>query len=158
MQRLKYNTQILQGYDRILHYPANYFNNYIQRVDELGLRLFAAMPKLLQNKSQLYGSLPIARFIPEQLISIKQIRLKAAADFLITQKRTLLDNFYHKYEISNVVLDSLDYRKVLKRGYAMIKEPNGKYLSSKKNIQAISNNSNRLELIMHDGKVDITVK
>lgn len=155
-QRLKYNIQILQGYDRILHYPTNYFNNYIQRVDEFGMRLMVSMPQLLQNKTQLYHSFPIARFTPEQLISIKQIRFKVATDFLNAKKRTLLDIFYNKYEMSNLVLDSLDYRKVLKRGYAMIKNPDGQYLSSKKSIQTAVNENEQLELLMHDGKIKIT--
>lgn len=155
-QKLKHNSQILQGYDRILHYPTNYFNNYIQRVDEIGIRLLSSITRLLDNKKLTCNYFPKSRLNPTQLIYAKNLKLKIASDFLRSKKYSLLDRFNHKYEMNSTLLDSLDYRKVLKRGYTMVKGQDEKYLSSIKDIT--KNNYSHLKLIMQDGEIQVEMK
>lgn len=151
LQQLKYYTQLLQGHNRVLLQPFNYLNNYIQRIDELSFRLNGALPNMLKIKQQTLNYLPISRLVPQKSMSIKTIKFTNQATNLLARKNNLLDIHTNKLKINSSLLDSMDYKKVLQRGFAMAKDVDGNFLS---NVEQIKK-TKQINLIMHDGEINL---
>jgi len=146
---VKHNRDILSNYDRILYYPKNYIGNYMQKLDELEFRLKASLPNLIAKKKMNLQYFPISRLIPTKVIQFRNMRLARSSENLIGTHAKCLQNAKHKLELSYSLLVSLDYNKVLKRGYAMIKGPDGHYLSTKAQASA----ADFLTIKLQDGEI-----
>jgi exodeoxyribonuclease VII large subunit len=153
MQQLKHNLQLLGSYDRILHYPVNYLANNIQKIDELSFRLSGALPNLLRQKKLALQYFPISRILPSKITNYKALQLSNCANNLLSKKSVLLNNFEYRFNLSTSLLSSLDYHNVLKRGYAMIKGEDGKFVSSK----AEAEKSSKLRIKLFDGELPVSL-
>ncbi|NRB10516.1 MAG: exodeoxyribonuclease VII large subunit [Rickettsiaceae bacterium] len=149
---VKYNYQIISSYNRILQYPTNYLNTNMQKIDELGFRLSAALPNLFKQKNQSLSYFPLSRMIPHKLISYKNLQVNNSFYGLLNKKTVTLQKFNHKLELNCSILSSLDYNKVLKRGYTMIKNEQGNYLSN----AADANKQQKLQIKFHDGEITVS--
>ena len=149
IQRLKYNTKIMQSYDRIIFAPIGYFSSYIQKLDELSFRLNIGLPNLIKSKQRLINSCPNSRLLPKKAISNAEVKLAACTSRLELSGIRILHPIENRLNLSLAKLSSLDYKKVLKRGFAMIKNEEGAIMTSSKEVQ----NSKSLEITMHDGCV-----
>ena len=129
-QQLKYNQRLLAGYYRILQYPSSYIANFIQKIDDLSFRLSGSLPNLLKQKRIAISYLPLSRFTPDKIINYKLLQINQYA----------------------ALLNSLDYNNVLKRGFAMIKDENDKYISSAKQAVAAA----KLKIKLRDGELTVT--
>lgn len=152
-QQLKHNWQLLGSYNRILHYPVNYLANNIQKIDELGFRLSGALPNLLRQKKLALQYFPTSRILPLKITSYKALQLSNCSNNLLNKKSVLLNNFEYRFNLSTSLLSSLDYNNVLKRGYAMIKGEDGKFVSSK----AEAEKSSKLRIKLHDGELGVSL-
>ena len=150
-QQLKYNQRLLAGHDRILQYPSSYIANFIQKIDDLSFRLSGCLPNLLKQKRIAFNYLPITRFRPDRIINYKILQITQYADYFLSKKGTLLNQFYHKLDLNSSLLQSLDYNNVLKRGFAMIKDENDQYISSSKQAKALA----KLRIKLHDGEIRV---
>lgn len=148
---LMFKTQILGHYTRILNYPIRYIQNYIQRIDELSFRLSGALPNLLKQKQLALQYFPLQRLIPTKITNYKYLQLNNHSTNLISKKQSLFNKFNHQLNLNSSLLSSLDYNNVLQRGYAMIKNLNGKYISSI--IQAKQDNN--LTIKFYDGEISV---
>ncbi len=155
IQRLKYNKKIIQSYDRIILAPTGYFGSYIQKLDEISFRLNMGLPNLIKNKQQIINSCPHSRLLPKKSISNAELKLYAYSSRLELSGSRVLLHLENRLNLTLAKLSSLDYKKVLKRGFAMIKNHDGKILTSSKEVQ----NSKSLEVAMHDGSIRVkTIK
>jgi exodeoxyribonuclease VII large subunit len=127
---LRYYLERLDANKRILNQMLNQINNYTQRVDELSFRLVGALPNLLKNKQSSLQYFPITRLQPMKILKYKYLQYKYYSDNLISKKEPLLKAQEHRLILSTSLLTSLDYNNVLKRGYAMIKNQNGHFIST----------------------------
>jgi exodeoxyribonuclease VII large subunit len=146
---LRYYSERLDANKRILNQMLNQINNYTQRVDELSFRLVGALPNLLKNKKSSLQYFPITRLQPMKILKYKYLQYKYYSDNLISKKEPLLKAQEHRLILSTSLLMSLDYNNVLKRGYAMIKNQNGYFIST---ISA-AKQSPSLCLKMQDGEL-----
>lgn len=151
MQRLKYNAKIMQSYDRIILAPTGYFSSYIQKLDEISFRLNMGLPNLIKNKEQILSSCPNSRLLPRKSISNAEVQLSSFSSRLELASNRLLSPLENRLNLSLAKLSSLDYKKVLKRGFAMVRDKNNKIITSSKEAQK----SKSLEITMHDGSVSV---
>lgn len=146
---VSHKTQILGNYDRILQYSVNYLNNKIQKLDDLSFRLSESLPNLLKQKNVALQYFPNSRLQPTKILHYKHLQLSNLANNLAQKKPNLLNQFEYKLSINSSLLSSLDYNKVLSRGYAMLKDDNNNYVSTVSEAQA----SKCITANLKDGKV-----
>ena len=129
-------------------------NNYLQRTDELSFRLNGLLPQLLQRKIELLQYFPINRLKPNKILKYKYMQYKNASDNLLQKSQIILNSFEQKFQLSGTLLDSLDYKKILNRGFAIVKNDQGMVISSIKDAQANS----FLTIAMKDGEINLLNK
>jgi len=127
---IKHKTKILQNSNRILQYPINYINNNIQRLDELGFRLSGSLPNLLKQKIMALNYFPYSRLKPTKILNYKHLELDNLSYHLNLKKTHMLNAFEYKLSINSSILSSLDYNKIVSRGYAMLKDQDENYIST----------------------------
>jgi exodeoxyribonuclease VII large subunit len=149
---LKHKAHILSNYNRLLQYPINYLNYNIQKLDDLGFRLTGSLPSLLKQKNLALQYFPYSRFKPTKIIHYKYLQLNHLQNNLLVKKTTLLNRFEHKLSINSSILASLDYNKVLARGYAMLKDPNDNYISTVSKVQS----SKYITAHLKDGQIKLS--
>jgi exodeoxyribonuclease VII large subunit len=149
---LKHKAHILSNYNRLLQYPINYLNYNIQKLDDLGFRLTGSLPSLLKQKNLALQYFPYSRFKPTKIIHYKYLQLNHLQNNLLIKKTTLLNRFEHKLSINSSILASLDYNKVLARGYAMLKDPNDNYISTVSKVQS----SKYITAHLKDGQIKLS--
>jgi exodeoxyribonuclease VII large subunit len=136
---------------RALPNPKQLLENASQRLDDWAERLTTSLPKLLEQKqaalTYLSGALrpaalqqDITRY--DQKLSELSERLKAS---YLRQLGTKSD----RVSALNQLLESLNYKQVLKRGFAMVKGANDQLITSSNDAQKESS----LTLTFHDGEV-----
>jgi exodeoxyribonuclease VII large subunit len=91
---------------------------------------------------------------PIKILKYKYLQYKHYGENLLNKKDSLLNAPIHRLALSQSLLTSLDYNNVLKRGYAMIKNADGTFLSSVK--QASQESS--ISLKMQDGELVVNSK
>jgi exodeoxyribonuclease VII large subunit len=149
---LKHKAHILSNYNRLLQYPINYLNYNIQKLDDLGFRLTGSLPSLLKQKNLALQYFPYSRFKPTKIIHYKYLQLNHLQNNLLVKKTTLLNRFEHKLSINSSILASLDYNKVLARGYAMLKDPTDNYISTVSKVQS----SKYITAHLKDGQIKLS--
>jgi exodeoxyribonuclease VII large subunit len=127
---INHKTKILQNSNRILQYPINYINNNIQRLDELGFRLSGSLPNLLKQKIMALNYFPYSRLKPTKILNYKHLELDNLSYHLNLKKTHMLNAFEYKLSINSSILSSLDYNKIVSRGYAMLKDQDENYIST----------------------------
>lgn len=149
---IKYQRERLDGNKRALTQVITRLNYNTQRIDELSFRLMESLPNLLRNKENSLQYFPLSRIRPIKILKYKYLQYKHYSDNLIGKKDFLLNKQEHRLALNVSLLNSLDYSNVLKRGYAMIKNKNGKFLSSISEAQK----SDSLYLKMQDGELEVS--
>lgn len=148
----KHKAHILSNYNRLLQYPVNYLNYNIQKLDDLGFRLTGSLPNLLKQKNIALQYFPYSRFKPLKILHYKYLQLNNVKNNLLIRKATLLNQFEHKLSINSSILASLDYNKVLARGYAMLKDPNDNYISTVSKVHS----SKYITATLKDGNIKLS--
>ena len=149
---INHKTKILENSNRILQYPINYLNNNIQRLDEMGFRLSGSLPNLLKQKIMALNYFPRSRLKPMKILNYKSLELHNLSYNLSLKKNNLLNHFEYKLSINRSILSSLDYNKILARGYAMLKDQNDNYISTIFEVKS----SEYIIANLKDGKVRLT--
>lgn len=150
---IQHKSRILANSDRILRYPINYLNNNIQKLDELGFRLSGSLPNLLKIKYLALRYFPYSRFKPGKLLHYKYLQVASIGSSLLAKKDTVLNQFNYKLSMNSSMLSSLDYNQVLKRGYAMLKTPEGVYISD----TDAARSAKHIKAKMQDGEINLVV-
>jgi exodeoxyribonuclease VII large subunit len=107
---------------------------------------------LLKQKNLALQYFPYSRFKPTKIIHYKYLQLNHLQNNLLIKKTTLLNRFEHKLSINSSILASLDYNKVLARGYAMLKDPNDNYISTVSKVQS----SKYITAHLKDGQIKLS--
>ena len=141
---------------KALNQVTNLIEYYTQKIDDYSFRLLGSLPSLLKQKNIALTSFSINRFKPSKILNYKYLQHQNIYNLLITKKIHLFNEFQYKLNLQNSLLNSLDYKNVLKRGYAMIQDKDGKYISTIKEVLKTP----ILTIKMHDGSIkkDISKK
>lgn len=149
---VKYYSNQLKAYDSLLNRVKSSIDNYSQKIDDLSFRLSGSLPNLIHQKKKSLSYFPITRISPLKILEYKYMQYKHLASILLNKKNDVFSKQEHRLNINSSLLASLDYNKVLQRGYAMVKNHNGNYISY---ASEISSNSD-LTIQMQDGEVKIS--
>ncbi len=148
---IKYYLQILSNNERVLQQIQGIINNHIQRLDDLSFRLIGSLPNLLKQKKLYLLHFPLSRLKPTKILTYKYLQYKNVSNNLLGKKDSLLASLEHKLTLNSSLLSSLDYNNVLNRGFAMLKNSDGKIISSLSDAQK----SPLLHLKMKDGEMSV---
>jgi exodeoxyribonuclease VII large subunit len=146
----------IEGLIRGLPRPAQLLEAALQRLDDWSERLAASLPLSLARKEQqlflaasgLRPQVLLAELsrLKERLDDYRQ-RMHQAGQRLLTNKQERLGHLC-------ALLDSMDYRKVLERGFALVRGGDGKLVTTAKTAAA----EKELQLIFQDGNIITIVK
>jgi len=147
---INYREHLLKVYWNSLN-PNKFLLQKDQRLDDILFGLFAAPEKYFRIKNFGLAKYNILNLKPSQLISNFLLKLTSTHQNLKYKVLRLCENKQNQIDLYDSLLQSLDTSKVLKRGFAIVKQ-NGKVVSSKK---AIANKE--IEIKFQDGSVDAKV-
>lgn len=150
-------TELLQAIHELekrLHTVATrMFEHATQRVDDWSERLLAALPAMLERKGQQLAVLS-ARLQPRVLFS----EINAALDKLKESGKRMTLSLTRKLEMHaqqlshlTALLESVNYQRILERGFALVKNAEGKIITSAANAKK----EKALELVFKDGKISV---
>lgn len=143
----------LQGLERGLPKPMQLLQTATQRLDDWQERLFAALPSLLTRKQQQIDILAthLRPLVLQTEITKKSERL---AELQIRLRDAMLrgiEKSTEKLANLNSLLESVNYKKVLARGFALVKTVDGKLVASAAEAQKNS----ALTITFADGEVKV---
>ena len=143
----------LDGLARGLPRPDRMLGDARQRLDDRGERLANGLAVWLERRRAVLATLA-GRLVPPTA------RLTAARDRLVSEDRalraaidTVLRNGRARLERAGAVLESVSYRRVLERGFAIVEDRDHHPLTS----AAALTPGRALRVRLHDGDVDATV-
>jgi exonuclease VII large subunit len=91
---------------------------------------------------------------PLKLVEYLFLELDHQTNYILKSIHTKLTNCQNLIELNNSLLKSLDYRTVLKRGFALIKSKDGEFITSR----IIASNKKEFNIRFFDGDVIAHVK
>jgi len=155
MQRLfSQRAEQLAGLARGLPKPAQLLQVASQRLDDWGERLIAALPTLLTKKQQQLAL--VANHLRPQLLQQEIANIEAYIDDGFVRMSAaimrLLERRAERASHLTALLESVNYKKVLARGFALVKGENGTLVTS---AQKAAGNKT-LSVIFADGEVKVT--
>lgn len=155
MQRmLSQRQELLAGFARGLPKPMQLLETVAQRLDDWSERLLAALPANLARKEQQLQLL-VAHLKPQILlgdISKAQERTAELQGRLQSAWMRYAGNREDKLRALASLLESVNYKKVLARGFALVKDASGKLVTT----AAQAKKSEALVVTFQDGEVKVT--
>lgn len=141
----------LQGLARGLPKPLALLQTATQRLDDLAERLLVALPNLLARKQQQLAMLAVLmrpKALQNEIIKNQgrlvelQLRLESASLRLIDARWEKLANLAR-------ILESVNYKKILARGFALVKGADGRLVTT----SAEAGSKESLTIVFTDGEV-----
>lgn len=151
IRRLDRHKERIEGLARGIPQPSQLLSYATQRLDDWGERLTAALPVFLERKQQKLQLLvtqhkpqPLLQHIARENDRVMQLdrRLQPLIQRAIRDKNEALT-------LQSKLFDSLNYRNVLARGYALVRGENGKPVTSAGALQQCAT----FTVMLHDGDV-----
>ncbi|MEQ1789007.1 MAG: exodeoxyribonuclease VII large subunit [Rickettsiales bacterium] len=144
-------SEQLEGLARGLPKPVQLLQTATQRLDDLGERLLVALPNLLVRKEQQLAMLT-AHLRPQALqieIRNKQERLLELQSRLELAVLRVIEARGEKLKNLTSLLESVNYKKILARGFALVKGADGKLITTASEAKAHES----LTVIFADGEI-----
>ena len=148
-------SEQLQGLARGLPKPVQLLQTATQRLDDWQERLLTALPTLLARKEQQLTMLT-NHLRPQALqneISKKQERLAELQLRLNDSTLRLIEARSDKLKNLNSLLESVNYKKILARGFALVKNKDGKLVTMADEAKT----NKELHIIFNDGEVAVNL-
>ena len=127
------SKKILKSFPEI----TNILKNPFQKIDNLSSRLIFSLKSSVNIFDEKYFR--ISKILRLSLLNDKLIRLdeRASSNYksLGTKFRYYLKNFKNRLNLSSSILSALSHEKVLKRGFAIIKDDNFSLIRSSKDVK-----------------------
>jgi exodeoxyribonuclease VII large subunit len=147
--------QNLKALARALPSPKDILGIQSQKLDDLAERLPKALLGATRQKSiylnRLVGGLGVGKL--KQTVTFYQDRLKSSSERLHPAFKRMLDERRERTVISGRMLDNLSYHRVLDRGYAVVKDTNGKIVRDHKELEA----GKKGQIFLSSGNVEFIV-
>jgi len=138
---------------RLRTIAARLFENMTQRMDDWGERLLVALPQMLSHKSQQLMVLTAAiqpRVLTAEIKTIAE-KLSECHKRMQQAMSRLLDRQGEKLRHVVALLESVNYQKVLARGFALVRDEKGVLVSN----VAVAKKSPTLTLTFKDGEIKV---
>lgn len=153
---LQHHRTNLQGLGRGLGDPKRLLESSMQRLDHLSSKLDLGLKNWLQRRNATLNELS-AKLSPQNLgRQIKDMqRIVSSMDERLTQtKRKILHERNVTLKNLSDMLESLSFKRVLDRGYAVIRDSKGEILTSAKNLAS----GQGIKIQLKDGETAATIK
>lgn len=154
LRRMQQQEDQLTGLVRGLPKPDQLLHTAMQRLDDWSERLVGALPNMIERKSQALA-VPSAGLKPQGLLAhMKQA--KQRGDDLQARLHHAAKAYITRLEASvkhhSALLESMNYKRVLERGFALVKDDAGVLVTNSKAAAEASG----LEVVFHDGSVKVS--
>ncbi|WP_341763757.1 exodeoxyribonuclease VII large subunit [Candidatus Tisiphia endosymbiont of Beris chalybata] len=146
-QDISYNTDLKKSLNTRVDYNQ-------QLLDELSFRLLDSLPNLLKFKSAKLETLGIERLNPIKIIEYQELELRHQVNYMLRSIKIQIQNYDHQLNLSNSLLTSLDYKTVLRRGFAVIRSEDGNFITSK----SAANKTQEFNIHFFDGNIAVRCK
>ncbi len=149
---IRHKIEIVSFYTNILRSPDNMMSPYEQKLDFLELRYNSQIKALISKKRISYTAIGTKLNSPDKIIHIKKFEILSSSNSLLNSFKIYYNQKKHEFILQATVLDALDYHKVLKRGFAIIRNQYGIIASS-----SSFNVGEDVIIDMYDCKIDATI-
>lgn len=146
-QDISYNTDLNKSLNTRIDYNQ-------QLLDELSFRLLDSLPNLLKFKRAKLETLGIERLNPIKIIEYQALELRHQVNYMLRSIKIQIQNYDHQLNLSNSLLTSLDYKTVLRRGFAVIRSEDGNFITSK----SAANKTQEFNIHFFDGNIAVRCK
>jgi exodeoxyribonuclease VII large subunit len=151
-QIISHKTKIMSFCENILKSPEKLIQSYEQKLDFLGFRILGRLPQIIESQTFNLSRLTSKIVDPRRLLQIKSLEFAHVRDALAKSAQTYLSMKANSLMLQTQLLQSLDYKNVLKRGFAIVKNKD-RIVASSKYVEA----SDELAIVMHDGEIKVNV-
>ena len=153
---LQQKEEKLQGLTRGLPKPLSLLQTATQRLDDWSERLLASLPSLFSRKEQQLAMLSahLRPLVLQNDIAKKQERLMELQARLTVAVKRIIDARGEKLENLGKLLESVNYKKILARGFALVKDANDKLIPT----ASLAKTHNSLKIIFVDGEINCFIK
>ncbi len=150
-RRLDLQREQLAGLSRGLPRPSQILQVAAQRLDDWSERLFAALPAALQRHQQKLDILSVHVRPQGLLADIREsgVRLQELQERMQVAWQRLAQSRAEKLNALVSLLESVNYRRVLERGFAMVRDASGELVTSAARAKA----QKQLSIVFKDGEV-----
>jgi len=148
-QIISHKTKIMSFCDNILKSPEKLIESYEQRLDFLGFKILGRLPQIIESHSFTLSRLTARITDPSKILQIKTLQFSHISSMLSKAAQNYLAVKVNNLNLQTQLLQSLDYKNVLKRGFAIIKS-NDNIITSSQMLRS----GEEFSVIMHDGTVD----
>jgi len=153
LQLIRERSDYVAGLARGIPNPAQLLGYAMQRLDDWTERLNQALPALVERRAQqlsvLQAKLSVGRIQQRLALAAQRLevlRLDQAVIRLLRDKEEAL-------RLQDKLFETLNYRSVLRRGYALVKRPSGELVFAAAQLAA----QDGVVLLFEDGQVEATV-
>lgn len=153
LQLIRERSDYVAGLARGIPNPSQLLAYAVQRLDDWTERLNQALPAMVDRRAQqlkvLQARLNIRSIEQRLTLATQQVallRLDQAVARMLRDKEEAL-------RLQDKLFETLNYRSVLKRGYALVKHQSGELVFAAANLAA----NDGVVLMLHDGQVDATI-
>ena len=148
-QIISHKTKIMSFCDNILKSPEKLIEFYEQRLDFLGFKILGRLPQIIESHSLTLSRLTARITDPSKVMQIKALQFSHISSMLSKAAQNYLNVKMNGLNLQTQLLQSLDYKNVLKRGFAIIKS-NDNIITSSKTLRS----GEKFSVVMHDGTVE----
>jgi exodeoxyribonuclease VII large subunit len=148
-QLLQNHQRNLDGLIRGLPKLDEIIGNYIQRLDDWAERLGNSLPAFLEKLQSKLKSFQLRPQILRKDIENQNKQLKSLSERLDNSYKNFLETRNSKLETTTKLFESLNYKNVLKRGFALVKGQDGKLIANAATVQ------DKMIIEFNDGQVEV---
>lgn len=127
--------------------------NFIQRLDDLAMRLSSSIDKYFLAKQNNVANLKARLKHPRDIVKLAEEKLNQTSIRLKRSGRLSFENNCHRLKLVTSLLESYSYKKTLARGFVIFSDENNNTITSAK----LASKGDKLNAQFHDGKFSVTV-
>jgi exodeoxyribonuclease VII large subunit len=130
LNRLKHDQNHIRSLQKSLGDPMQILNTQYQKLDMFDMRAQKSLQAMTGRLSQRFVKASGNLRHPQMQMMHLTEKAKGSAQRLETAFKTYLDRTTRSLKHSGSLLESFSYKKVLSRGFAVIKDPNGRLITN----------------------------
>ncbi len=132
--------------------PERLLELIIQKIDHLSYKLKQSTVGLLEINKLKLSNMKIKN--PKYIITNFSKNMSKIESTLINNIKNFIKFKKNSYNMSSIILEAQSYERLLKKGFAILKNKNGKLVAKRKEI----NLGDKLDIILIDGQLEAEVK
>ncbi|KAF8818168.1 exodeoxyribonuclease VII large subunit [Rickettsia endosymbiont of Cardiosporidium cionae] len=146
---MNYKQQIIDSYIVLSKYPVSIIENHIQMIDHINDIVYTYVRNIIQNQSFVLKNINLLASIPLNIINNKVAVFNQNIKFILHSVDKVVNDSLNEIKLTEVLLENFDIRKLLSRGFTLLKTPEGTRIFSA--LEAIKYDILHLEFF--DGEI-----